>query len=80
MGTILIYINYTGNSFFVTFTSSKINITTFGVDLEAQWLQRCYKFVQFRFIQLEHHGGFCDCWEVANLTVTLASGQSKNLW
>ena len=26
--------------------------------------------VQFRFVQLDHRGGFCDCWAVANLTVT----------
>ena len=25
---------------------------------------------QFRFVQLEHRGGFCDCWAVANFTVT----------
>ena len=24
---------------------------------------------QFRFVQWEHHGGFCDCWAVANLTL-----------
>ena len=26
--------------------------------------------VQFRFVQLDHRGGFCDCWAVANLTIT----------
>ena len=25
---------------------------------------------QFRFVQQEHRGGFCDCWAVANLTLT----------
>ena len=34
--------------------------------------------VQFRFVQLEHRGGFCDCWAVANLTVTLPSGQATD--
>ena len=24
---------------------------------------------QFRFVQSEHRGGFCDCWAVANLTL-----------
>ena len=35
--------------------------------------------VQFRFVQLEHRGGFCDCWAVANLTVTPPSGQTTEL-
>ena len=35
--------------------------------------------VQFRFVQLEHRGGFCDCWAVANLTVTLPNGQATEL-
>ena len=32
--------------------------------------------VQFRFVQLEHRGEFCDCWAVANLTVTPTNGQA----
>ena len=35
--------------------------------------------VQFRFVQLEHRGGFCDCWAAANLTVTLPNGQATEL-
>ena len=35
--------------------------------------------VQFRFVQSEHHGGFCDCWAVANLTVTPPNGQATEL-
>ena len=35
--------------------------------------------VRFRFVQLEHRGGFCDCWAVANLTVTLPNGQATEL-
>lgn len=27
------------------------------------------KYVQFRFVQPEHHGGYCDCWGVTNLKV-----------
>lgn len=35
---------------------------------------------QFRFVQQEHRGGFCDCWAVANLTLThLASIYSQEL-
>ena len=35
--------------------------------------------VQFRFVQSEHRGGFCDCWALANLTVTPPSGQITEL-
>ena len=35
--------------------------------------------IQFRFVQLDHHGGFCDCWAVANLTVTPPNGQATEL-
>ena len=35
--------------------------------------------VQFRFVQLDHCGGFCDCWAVANLTVTPPNGQTTKL-
>ena len=35
--------------------------------------------VQFRFVQLDHRGGFCDCWAVANLTVTPPNGQTTEL-
>ena len=35
--------------------------------------------VQFRFAQLDHRGGFCDCWAVANLTVTPPNGQATEL-
>ena len=34
--------------------------------------------IQFRFVQLEHRGGFCDCWAVANLTVTPPNGQATD--
>ena len=35
--------------------------------------------VQFRFVQLDHRGGFCNCWAVANLTVTPPNGQATEL-
>ena len=35
--------------------------------------------VQFRFVQLDHRGGFCDCWAVANFTVTPLNGQATEL-
>ena len=50
------------------------------VDLRNMRLNRCsFNHLQFRFIQREHRGGFCDCWEVANLTATLTSGIVKRL-
>ena len=35
--------------------------------------------VQFRLAQLDHRGGFCDCWGVVNLTVTPPNGQATEL-
>ena len=35
--------------------------------------------VQLRFVQLDHRVGFCDCWAVANLTVTPPNGQASEL-
>ena len=35
--------------------------------------------IQFRFVQSEHRGGSCDCWAVANLTVTPPNGQAREL-
>lgn len=26
-------------------------------------------FIQFQFIQVEHRGGFCNCWSISNLKV-----------
>ena len=40
------------------------NGTSFEVDLDS-----CSDFVQLRFVQLEHRGGFCDCWAVYNISV-----------
>ena len=43
-------------------------------------LSQCsFNHLQFRFIQREHRGGFCDCWAVTNLTATLTNGEVKNL-
>ena len=50
------------------------------VDLSNIRLDQCsFNHLQFRFIQREHRGGFCDCWAVANLTATLTSGEVKDL-
>ena len=50
-------------------------------ELSHSRLRRCYcnNLNQFRFIQLNHRGGFCDCWEVTNLTVTLTNGWTRKL-
>lgn len=56
------------------------NITTFVVDLDARFVKdfACHgdNFFQFGLIQLEHRGGFCDCWAVADLTLINLAGQS----
>ena len=33
---------------------------------------------QFRFVQQEHRGGFCDCWGVANLMLTHVSNSCSS--
>ena len=48
------------------YTASDDNSTTiFVADLGD-----CSDYFQFRFVQLEHRGGFCDCWAVADLAIT----------
>ena len=46
-------------------TSGDSSTTTFTTDLDYY-----SEYFQFRFVQLDHRGGFCDCWAVANLTIT----------
>ena len=48
-----------------SFTSQDNLTTTFMGSLD-----KYSDFIQFRFIQLDHRGGFCDCWAVAGLTIT----------
>ena len=59
--------------------AGNISFTTFVANSNIN-LQLCsFNHLRFRFIQTEHRGGFCDCWEVANLTATLTNGQTKDL-
>ena len=51
-----------------THTMAHIQMTSFLVKLDAR-LMDSNKIIQFRFVQLEHRGGYCDCWGVANLKV-----------
>lgn len=48
-----------------------IQITKVTIDVEEDWLQTFTNdsSIRFRLIQLEHRGGFCDCWSVADLKV-----------
>ena len=62
-----------------TSDANNISFTTFVVDLNINLQQCSFNHLRFRFIQTEHRGGFCDCWEVANLTATLTNGQTKDL-
>ena len=34
--------------------------------------------LQFRFIQRQHRGGFCDCWAVANLTLIVSNNVEES--
>ena len=51
--------------------TSTIQITKVTIDVEEDWLQTFTNdsSIRFRLIQLEHRGGFCDCWSVADLKV-----------
>ena len=35
--------------------------------------------VQLRLVQSDHRGGFCDCWAVSNLRLTLVESSSTNI-
>ena len=48
-----------------SFTSQDYSTTTFMGRLD-----KYSDFFQFRFVQLDHRGGFCECWAVADLTIT----------
>ena len=55
-----------------SFTISKrarLDVSRFVLDLQLNDSQELQNSAQFRFVQLEHRGGFCDCWAVANLTL-----------
>ena len=58
-------------------TIEGFHISSFLVELNAY--DRCYDTNQFRLIQPEHRGGFCNCLEVSSLNVTLTSGQTRSL-
>ena len=60
-------------------SNSGVVVSKCEFELNRSWLRRCYDMNELRFIQLDHRGGFCDCWEVANLTVTLTNGQTREL-
>ena len=37
------------------------------------------EYIQLRFVQLEHRGGFCDCWDIHDLVVVDNLGSPMNL-
>ena len=43
------------------------------VELEVQLPDNSH-FIQFRVVQLEHGGGHCNCWGLANVTMFSTSG------
>ena len=54
-----------------TSNTSTVQVADVSIDLDEKSLKSFTSddFIQFRFIQPEHRGGFCDCWSVANLRV-----------
>ena len=58
-------------------SEERVSMTTYSASIDGIIASELP--VQFRFVQLEHRGGFCDCWAVANLTVTPPSGQTTEL-
>ena len=59
------------------FTTSKrahVDVSRFLLDLQLNESQELAENSQFRFVQMEHRGGFCDCWAVANLTLSEGNG------
>lgn len=65
---------YTGNKSVHSYTTSlraEIEFIEFVADLDSIIMYRLNnnKYVQFHFVQPEHHGGYCDCWGVTNLKV-----------
>ena len=64
----MIIMYYIGENFTLSWTSEgkeDISVTTFIASLD-----KYSDFFQFRFVQLDHRGGFCDCWAVADLIIT----------
>ena len=60
--TFLKHVNI-GDTSQVTITVISTNISVFGV--------------QLRFLQLEHGGEGCNCWEVTNLDINVIAGQAE---
>jgi hypothetical protein len=55
---------------FTTSKRARVDISRFVLDLSLNGSQELQYSSQFHFVQMEHRGGFCDCWAVANLTLS----------
>ena len=65
-------------------TDCEANLTTSAADMPVHVTVRSYSLlfpsdidhinssqrVQFRLVQSDHRGGFCDCWAVFNLNIS----------
>ena len=69
---------YAGRISETNISTSFYIMSTFEVTAPEQWTQTCSN-IRFRFIQPEHRGGFCNCWEVGDLTVMLTNGETREL-
>ena len=68
-------------------TDCEANLTTSAADMPVIVTVRSYSLifpsdidhinssqrVQLRLVQLDHRGGFCDCWGVSNLSISFIS-------
>ena len=59
---------------FNTSKRARVDVSRFVRNLQLNDSQELQDSTQFRFVQLEHRGGFCDCWAVANLTLNESIG------
>ena len=59
---------------FTTSKRARVDVSRFVLDLQLNGSQELQDSSQIRFIQMDHRGGFCDCWAVANLTLNERNG------
>ena len=61
---------------FTTSKRARVDVSRFVLNLYLQLngSQELQNSSQFHFVQMEHRGGFCDCWAVANLALRERNG------
>ena len=62
------------HSNFTTSKRARVDVSRFVLDLQLNGSQELQDSSQFRFVRMDHRGGFCDCWAVANFTLSERNG------